>query len=434
MAWEAAQLAMQRLRRGRHAEVAPHLRAPAPGLRALLSRTVLVSALGYFVETYDLLLFTVVRVPSLRSLGVPEAQMLDVGVLLLNLQMAGLLTGGLLWGMLGDRRGRVATLFGSIALYSVATLANAFVPDVTSYAALRFVAGVGLAGELGTAVTLVSETLPKDLRAYGTTLVGVIGLHGAVFAAVVGGILQWQHAFLLGGAMGLALLVTRYKMAESGLFDKVLHRGAARGDLRVLFRSRARASRYLAAIIMGAPTWFVVAIVVTFAPEVGAAIGVAGPVTSASATIAVELGLMAGNASCAVLSQRLRTRWWTILGFVALVPLATMALLYGGRGVDPLTFYALVGLLGVVAGYRVLFLTMAGENFGTNVRNTVVATAANFSRFSVVPLTLGFTALIPLLGIARSVVAVGAVCVVLAMVAFRGMDETYGRDLDFVEA
>ena len=227
---------------------------------------ILVAALGYFVDIYDLILFSIVRVPSLTALGLSGDALLDSGVLLLNMQMAGMLVGGIAWGVMGDRRGRLSVLFGSIVLYSIANIANAFVHDVSTYAALRFIAGVGLAGELGAGITLVSEILPKEVRGYGTTIVASVGVMGAVVAVLVGDAFDWRIAYIVGGVMGLALLVLRIGVFESGLFEGVKQTTVARGNFFALFARPARTRRYLSAVLVGLPIWYVIGILITFAP------------------------------------------------------------------------------------------------------------------------------------------------------------------------
>jgi MFS transporter, putative metabolite:H+ symporter len=401
--------------------------------REVLNRTVIVSALGYFVDIYDLLLFSIVRIPSLRGLGVPEAQLLASGVFLLNMQMAGLLVGGLLWGVLGDKRGRVSVLFGSIALYSVANIANAFVTDVNTYAALRFVAGVGLAGELGAAITLVSEVMRKETRGYGTAVVSGVGILGALLAGTVGLLFPWQTAFLVGGALGLALLVTRIKMADSGMFKQVSQHGVRRGDLRMLITDRARFAKYVKCVLIGLPIWFVVGILITFSPEIARELGVAGTISAGTAVMLnYAAAAMAGFGSGA-LSQRLRTRWWVVLGSIAATAVFVFAYAFA-RGVSAEVFYALTFLLGISTGYWSVFVTVASEQFGTNLRATVTTTVPNFIRGSVVPITLAFQALGVVMGLARAALIVGVACMLIALLALRGLDETYGKDLDYIEA
>src|SRR6266851_3417653 len=232
--------------------------------RRRVALVVSVAALGYFVDIYDLILFSIVRVASLRDLGVPPAELLSTGVRLLNMQMIGMLVGGVLWGILGDRRGRLSVLFGSISLYSLANIANGFVTSVDAYAALRLVAGIGLAGELGAGVTLVSETMSIEARGYGTTIVAAFGILGAVVAALVGDLFSWRIAYFVGGAMGLVLLAMRIGVYESGAFERVARTSVRRGNFLSLFSNWAQIKKYASVIFVGLPAWYVVAILVTF--------------------------------------------------------------------------------------------------------------------------------------------------------------------------
>lgn len=403
-------------------------------MRSVLTAVVLVSALGYFVDVYDLLLFSIVRVQSLRDLGVPDASLLGEGVFLLNAQMAGLLLGGVLWGVLGDKRGRVSVLFGSIALYSLANLANAFVTDLTAYAALRFLAGIGLAGELGAAITLVTETLPKETRGYGTALVAAFGLLGAVVAALVGGLLHWRFAFGLGGVLGLVLLVLRVRLAESGVYRRT-HEDAAvrRGSLRMLLADPARRARYLHCILLGLPIWFAIGVLVTFSPELALALGVTGPVSAGSAVLWSYSGGVVGDLVSGYMSQRHGTRQGVMLAFIALLAAAMFAILLSA-GLTPAGYYVLCFALGVGVGYWAVFVTNAAEQFGTNLRATVATTVPNLVRGAVVPITLGVTFLAGLLSLVSAALLVGAACCLLALWALRSLPETHGKEMDYVEA
>jgi predicted MFS family arabinose efflux permease len=393
---------------------------------------ILVAALGYFVDIYDLILFSVIRVPSLTALGLQGDALLESGVLLLNMQMAGMLVGGIAWGVMGDRRGRLSVLFGSILLYSLANIANAFVQDVATYAALRFVAGVGLAGELGAGITLVSEILPREVRGYGTTIVASVGVMGAVVAVLVGDYFDWRVAYVVGGVMGLALLILRIGVFESGLFEGLRQTTVSRGNFFALFASAARARRYLSVVLVGLPIWYVVGILITFAPELGAAVGVSPPPRAARAVLFAYLGLTAGDLASGLLSQFMRSRKRALAIFIALT--SSGVLLYFAPFSKSLpVFYAICGGLGFATGYWAVFVTVASEQFGTNLRATATTTAPNFVRGAVVPVTLLFQALREPLGLAGSGFAVGALTLVVALLALAGLDETFGRDLDFVE-
>jgi len=394
---------------------------------------VVVAALGYFVDIYDLILFSIVRVPSLRGIGVPQNELLSTGVFLLNMQMAGMLIGGLVWGILGDKRGRLSVLFGSIFLYSIANIANGMVSTVSTYAILRFIAGVGLAGELGAGITLVSEVLPKDIRGYGTTIVASVGILGAVAASLVGDAFSWRTAFFVGGGMGLALLVLRIGVAESGLFAQVRQQAVSRGDFLLLFRSRERAIRYLSVIIVAVPIWYVVAILMTFAPEQARAMGMTTLPTGSRAVMFCYIGLAMGDFASGVLSQVLKGRKRVVGVFLGITALGiALYFLIGHRSL--IIFYTTCVGLGFGAGYWAVFVTMASEQFGTNIRATATTTAPNFVRGAVVPLTSLFQALSGPLGVQGSAILVGVLTVGCAFVALTGLAETYGKDLDFIES
>jgi putative MFS transporter len=395
--------------------------------------TVLIGALGYFVDIYDLLLFSIVRTKSLTDLGVAPAESLTVGLALLSWQMWGLLLGGLLWGVIGDKRGRVSVLFGSILLYSTANIANAFVHTLGQYEFWRFVAGVGLAGELGAAITLVSETLPAKHRGYGTAVVAGVGLFGAVLAAFVGKTYSWRTAFIVGGCLGFALLVTRATMLESGMFARVREETVKRGDLGMLFLSPPRLFRLVRCVLIGLPIWFVVGILVTGAPEFARAFHVTGEVTGASAVQSTYLGLVLGDLASGALSQWIGSRRKVVLGFLAATTALVAAYLTQSGGTSA-QLYALCGAMGFGIGYWAVFVTIAAEQFGTNLRATVTTSVPNFVRGSVPLLTAAFIGLKKSgWSLVASAAAVGGVCLALALVSLWRMEETYGRELDFVE-
>ena len=393
---------------------------------------ILVAALGYFVDIYDLILFSIVRVPSLTALGLSGDALLESGVLLLNMQMAGMLVGGIAWGVMGDRRGRLSVLFGSIVLYSVANIANAFVQDVSTYAALRFIAGVGLAGELGAGITLVSEILPKEVRGYGTTIVASVGVMGAVVAVLVGDAFDWRIAYIVGGVMGLALLILRIGVFESGLFEGVKQTTVARGNFFALFARPARTRRYLSAVLVGLPIWYVIGILITFAPELGAAVGVSPAPRAARAVLFAYLGLTAGDLASGLISQWMRSRK-RALGLFLSMTLACILIYFAPFAKSLTVFYGICFALGLSIGYWAMFVTVASELFGTNLRATATTTAPNFVRGAVVPVTLLFQTLREPLGLSLAGLAVGLLTVSIAAVALWGLDETFGRDLDFVE-
>ena len=409
----------------------------AAGRAALAPRTVafaiLVAALGYFVDIYDLILFSIVRVASLRSLGVSEDELLGQGVLLLNMQMGGMLVGGILWGVLGDKRGRLSVLFGSIVMYSLANIANGFVTTVPQYAVLRFVAGVGLAGELGAGITLVSEIMPAHTRGYGTMIVATVGILGAVAASLVGDAFDWRIAYFVGGGMGLALLVLRIGVAESGLFEGIRHAaGVARGDFWSLISSPRTRLKYLRVIMIGGPIWYVVGILVTFSPEFGREMGMPVLPSAGRAVLFAYIGLAIGDFTSGALSQVIRSRNRVVTLFLTLTTVFVGAY-FAVAHVSLTVFYVVCLLLGVATGYWAVFVTIASEQFGTNIRATATTTAPNFVRGSVVLMTSAFQALRPFMGIRGSAMLVGAVALGIAYVSLWGLEETYGKELDYLE-
>lgn len=398
-----------------------------------LNLTVLVGALGYFVDIYDLVLFSIVRTPSLKELGVSEAELLDVGVKLLNWQMSGLLLGGLLWGILGDRRGRVSVLFGSILLYSSANIANGFVTSIPLYAALRFLAGVGLAGELGAAITLVSEILPKETRGYGTAIVAGVGLSGAVAAGLVGDLFSWRTAYFTGGTLGLLLLLMRVRLLESGVYREMdAHGDVRRGDVRMLFTSRHRLMKYLYCILIGVPVWYVVGILVTFSPEITRAAGVTDAISAGRAILFCYAGVSLGDIGSGFLSQWLKSRRKVIACCLGTLSILVVICLFS-REYGAAYFYGLCFVMGLATGYWAVFMTISAEQFGTNLRATVTTSTPNFVRGSVVLLSSSFHALKPSLGVLHSALAVGVSSLLLAFWSLWHLQETYGAELNYVE-
>jgi putative MFS transporter len=408
---------------------------PSPAaLRQILHPAVIVGALGYFVDVYDLILFSIVRGASLKGLGVPADQILSKGVLLLNWQMGGMLIGGIFFGMLGDRFGRVALLFGSILLYSIANIANGFVQTIEAYALWRFIAGFGLAGELGGGITLVTEVLPKELRGYGTAIVSSVGVSGAVIGGLVAQKVAWQHAYFIGGGLGLGLLVLRMSVAESSMFRQ-LREGqthVSRGNFLSLFTSAARFMKYLRCILIGIPLWCVVGILITFSPEISKALNIQGEVKPAQAIAFTYLGITFGGYASGHLSQWLQSRRKILFGFLIFTALAVAAYFCCG-GLSSGTFYLVTLLMGFGVGYWTIFVTVAAEQFGTNIRATVATTVPNFVRGATVPLTLAFNGLKPYTGVIGSAAIVSAASILIALWAVWGMQETHGKDLDYIE-
>lgn len=393
---------------------------------------ILVAALGYFVDIYDMVIFSVVRAQSLEAIGVPAAERMGVGVHLLNMQMLGMLAGGILWGVLGDRRGRLSVLFGSIFLYSAANFANAFVQTVDQYAVLRVLAGVGLAGELGAGITLVSELMSREHRGYGTTLVATNGVMGAIAAALVGSRLDWRTAYMIGGGLGFALLCLRMTVHEPRLFTALKERTVQRGNFLRLLKPGPSARRYLSVVLVGVPIWFVIGVLITFAPEFGRALGMKEVPLVAHAVLVGNVGTVLGDLASGLFSQLTRSRKRSVALFLVLGALATAALFTVGS-TSLWAFYACCGALGFSAGYMAVLVTIAAEQFGTNLRATAATTVPNFIRGSTVLLTSGLQLATPALGLKGAALCVGGTALVVAFAALRGVDETFGRDLDFVE-
>jgi len=392
---------------------------------------VIVAALGYFVDIYDLILFSIVRIPSLKSLGVTGDALLSDGVMLLNMQMAGMLIGGILWGVLGDKRGRISVLFGSIIMYSVANILNGFVMDVQQYAVLRVIAGIGLAGELGAGITLVSEVMSKESRGYGTTIVASVGILGAVVAALVADMFDWRTAYFVGGGMGLLLLFLRIGIYESGMFENVKSGDVVRGEFLHLFTNWNRFKKYVKCILIGAPLWFVVGILITFSDAFAKQLGVEG-VVPAKSVMFCYIGLAAGDMLSGYLSQYFKSRKKIILAFILATNILIIVYLFFNT-FGSFYFYTVCLALGISCGYWAVFVTNASEQFGTNLRATVTTTVPNFIRGTVVPLTLLFQLLNPSVGMIYSAAMVAGLALFLAYISALRLEETYGKDLDYIE-
>jgi MFS transporter, putative metabolite:H+ symporter len=392
-----------------------------------------VSALGYFVDVYDIILFTAVRVSSLKSLLLTDDQITTVGIQLINIQLIGMLIGGLTWGILGDKRGRLSILFGSILLYSTATFANAFVTNIECYALLRFIAGFGLAGELGAGITLVNELMPKEKRGYGTMLIATSGVFGGIAGGLVGNLLSWQMAYMLGGLGGFLLFFLRMGVLESGLFTELKkQKNIKKGSLSLLLLSPKLLIKFMKCLIIGVPIWISIGLLMTLAPELGRALNVMGPITAAWAILFFNVGLGFGDLSSSLLSQLLRSRKKAVLLYLTLSLLTVISFL-SLQEITPFLFYSFCALLGFSNGYWAIFMMISAEQFGTNLRATVATSAPNFVRGMVIPFSLILSTLKPTFGIILALEWITLFSIMLAFMAIISLRETFARSLDFVE-
>jgi putative MFS transporter len=393
---------------------------------------VLVAALGYFVDVFDLVLFSVVRTQSLQDLGLSDGALLIEGVRLLNAQMFGMLLGGVLWGIVGDRIGRIQTLFGSILVYSLANIANGFVTTVDQYQLLRFITGVGLAGEVGGAITLVSEALSRERRGLGTALIVTAGAFGAVVASCSATFLSWRSMYFIGGVMGLVLLVLRVAIAESSVFEPIKRdRSVSKGNILIILGNRERLGRFLALIAIGTPFIFAWSMIATFSPEISlATIGV--KVSSALPISLFAIGTTLGDMMCGLFSQYLKSRKWALGIFLAAMTTCIFGLLHLHGGSETL-FSMWFFPMGFFGGLWAVLLTTASEQFGTNIRATVTSTVPNFVRGCTVPLSFAFVSCKEALDIVSSIQIVGAASVAAAFLGLKTIRESFGISLSYIE-
>lgn len=399
----------------------------------LLSAPVIVASLGYFVDIYDLLLFGIVRIPSLTELGLDEAARSVEGASILNWQMSGLLLGGILWGVLGDKKGRLSVLFGSIITYSIANFACGFVHDVFIYKVLRFIAGLGLAGELGAGITLVSETLPKRLRALGTSLVAGIGVLGAVVGYFTVELFSWRNAYFIGGGMGILLLFLRIGVFESGMFHAMkVKENLKKGDFFSFFTSRSRLVLYLKCIGIGLPTWYVIGILATFSNEFGKALHIAEPVKPGLSVMWCYVGLAVGDLLSGILSYWLQSRRKAIGLLMLVTVIGSVVFLYGGISTAK-GLYMVSLWVGFGIGYWAMFVTIGAEQFGTNLRATAATTVPNMVRGTVVLMTTLYGLLKPQVMELNAAAIVGILCFGIGFYCISTIPETHHKDLDFTE-
>jgi putative MFS transporter len=392
---------------------------------------VIVAALGYFVDVVDLWLFSNFRVASLRDLGLPAEEVTTTGAYLLNCQQAGLLLGGLLWGVMGDRRGRASVMFGSILLYSIGNILNAFVVSVPQYAALRFLTGLGLAGEIGAGITLVCELLPRTKRGIGTTFVTGLGVAGAIAASLMGKYMNWRTAFFVGGIMGLTLLFLRTLTHDSSMFAKMQQQGQLRrGSLALLLFRRDNVRKFLGCIAVGAPVWLSVAIFSIFSLEVAPALGITEPISVPDCLLCISIGMTAGDLGAGLLSQLLRSRKLPLLILLVLTCLTSIVITAGAVSTS-MGYMTMVGFLGLFSGYWACLLTTSAEQFGTNIRATAATMVPNLVRATTIPMTIGFVTLKQYISIQNTVWVLVVIVFILAFLGLRTLKETFHTDLEY---
>ena len=388
-----------------------------------------VAALGYFVDIYDLLLFSIIRIPSLTDLGV--ANLGEVGMLILNTQMFGLLLGGILWGVLGDKLGRTKVLFYSIALYSLGNIANGFVTNGTQYAWIRFFTGIGLAGELGAGITLVSELLPKEKRGIGTSLVAGVGLTGAVLAFFIAQWFDWRTCYFIGGGLGLLLLFVRLSVFESSLYKSLATNSKiSKGNFLMLFATKERFMRYLRSILIGLPTWFVVGILISFSPEFARQLGIVESIDPGIGIMVSYSAIAIGDVTIGLLSQKLESRKQAMHVFYVITMIGMLVFFTSSTA---LQLYISTGIMGFGTGFWAVFVTIGAENFGTNLRATAATTIPNMVRGSLNGITALFLALNAKFSYVNAGIVTAAAVMLITYWAISGLQETFGRDLDFYE-
>jgi MFS family permease len=394
---------------------------------------IIVASLGYFVDIYDLVIFSIVRIQSFHDIGVPEAEMRTGGEYVLNMQMGGLLIGGLIWGIIGDKFGRIKVLFGSILLYSFANMANAYVANINSYAIVRFIAGIGLAGELGAGITLVSESMDKNKRGYGTMWVAVVGVLGAIVAFYVAKHFDWRNAYLVGGGIGIVLLALRVGTFESGLYKKnVADKKIVKGKFSMLFSNRERFLRYVYCLLIGLPIWFVVGIFVTQAPEFGKALGAPETLSAGAGIMFTYIGISLGDLFAGLLAQLTKSRKLAVLIFQGLIIISSVWYL-SSTGISQQKFHWLAFFMGLAVGYWATFVTISSEQFGTNLRATVTTTAPNFVRGALIPSTFLFEFFVHRFNIIIAGYIMIFLLSAIAIFALTQLKESFNKDLNYLE-
>jgi MFS transporter, putative metabolite:H+ symporter len=400
----------------------------------LFSLPVIVAALGFFVDIFDLLLFGVVRKPSFRELGLSDAEILTKGELTISIQLIGMVIGGIIWGIIGDKFGRLKVLFGSIILYSLANIANGFVQDINTYIIIRFIAGIGLAGELGAGITLVSEILPKEKRGLAGTIIATCGVLGGISAALLSKVItDWRTLYFIGGGIGLVLLVLRVSVAESTMFSSLEKTGVQRGNYLQFFTNKDRFFRYAKGMLIGMPVWYCIGILIFFADEFAKRMGISG-ITPGNAILFQYIGLGFGDVAAGLISHKLKSRKKALYIFYFIFTVF-IVLFFTQHNSSPAWFYFICAGLGFGSGISVLYIITSAEQFGTNLRASAATSITNFVR--------GFTPLLLLIfsqlrnynsiGYIKGAWMIGIAVMLISLSALYFTRESYGKDLDFVE-
>jgi MFS family permease len=398
----------------------------------VLSIPVIVGALGYFVDIYDLLLFGIVRKPSLSDLGLTPEQVTTVGEDIISIQMAGLLIGGIIWGIMGDKKGRLSVLFGSIILYSLANIANGMVVNTTQYSVVRFIAGIGLAGELGAGITLVSELLSKEKRGIGTSLVAGLGLTGAVVAYFISKEFSWRVCYYIGGGLGMLLLLLRVSVFESGMFHEVKKQNVVRGNFFMFFNDATRFKKYMYSILIGLPTWYVIGVLVTFSDQFGKEFGITESISPGKAIMFAYVGISIGDVAIGFVSNWLKSRKKALYIFYVLTAIF-IALFFSQKGGTDEQMYLICGGLGFATGFWAIFVTMAAEQFGTNLRATAATTVPNVVRGSLPLIIFTFKWLRTNMSYTTAGLITGVIAMLIAVISAMNAKETFGKNLNYVE-
>ncbi len=404
---------------------------------SVFSIAVIVAALGYFVDIYDLLLFTIVKKASVLAVGATDATLLADSTKIINWQMLGLLLGGIVWGVLGDKKGRLSVLFGSIILYSVANFITGFVQTVDQYAWCRFVAGLGLAGELGAGITLVSELLPKNKRGIGTSLVAGIGLFGAVAAYFT---YQWTNedwrlCYKIGGGLGILLLFLRISVAESGMFKQLKETNIQRGNFFMFFTNPRRFKKYFLAILIGLPTWYVIGILVNQSDRFGKAMFGSTTIDSGRSIMFAYTAIAIGDILIGFVSQYFKSRKKALLLFYLLTTVSLIIFFSGVNNSDT-RMYIICAMLGFSTGFWAIFVTMGAEQFGTNLRATAATTIPNMVRGALPLINLLFLNLFQQnlhWSLINSGIVTGIIVLAVTFIAFYFTEETFHKDLNYTE-